>query len=76
MEVLEDAYVTDQFVTLHASDKRDYIFGLLGLMNEETRTMIEPNCSKDFQVGFTEIAKSLLKHCGLRMLMYCQFYSA
>ncbi|KAK7458527.1 hypothetical protein Landi51_01350 [Colletotrichum acutatum] len=58
---------------LQASDQRDYVFSLLGLITSDLSPSIPVQYNKDWQTTRTEVAKACLIYYGPRMLSFAGF---
>ena len=58
--------------TLWATDERDHIFGLLGLLDDKEKLGILPDYSKEWPDIYTDVAKKLIEKGHVDALALCQ----
>lgn len=56
---------------LEASDERDYVFSVLGLVDASRSPYVRADYSKDWATVRIEVAKACLIHYGLDLLSFC-----
>jgi hypothetical protein len=59
--------------TLKATDPRDMIYGLLGLVTDENKGLIAPDYSKPCAEVYRLAAQVLIQSGGIAILSFCQF---
>lgn len=57
---------------LRATNPRDYIYGLLGLVGNEEKLGIKPDYEKRWQEVYVEVARLLIDHGHVDVLALCQ----